>query len=425
MRLLPGSHRQRRRGTALVQIVLCLTFLAGVLAVVLDGGVLLAERRHAQAVADAAALAGAADLFARWATNNGVDPSGSSPAVASATSTANQNGYTGSNSSITVNVNPSKYQGGPNVGQTIPAGYVEVIVTYNQARFFSALWGTSTIPVSARAVARGQWTPAAPGLLTLDPSANGAIEATGNGSITVRNAAIVDDSKSSSAILTSGSNAVITDASPGQPIDVTGGFSGGGITPSPTTGVTPMADPLRFLPVPTQPANAPAATTSNGVTTYYPGYYPSGLSLTGGYTAVFSPGTYFMNGAFKVNGNSSSALTGSGVMIYVDGSGSVSIAGNGSVTLSPPTSGTYQGLSIFQDRANTSTLSITGNGAFNLSGTVYAADAIAKVTGNGDVVGSQYIVGQFQNKGAGNNGQVVINYNNGNVAKTRQLNLVE
>src|SRR5947208_11412060 len=57
-------------------VVLSITVLLGVAAVGLDGGILISERRHAQATADAAALAAAADLFKYARTLNGVDTNG-------------------------------------------------------------------------------------------------------------------------------------------------------------------------------------------------------------------------------------------------------------------------------------------------------------------------------------------------------------
>jgi hypothetical protein len=402
------------------------------MAVALDGGIMLTERRHAQATADAAALAAAADLLNHYMANAGVD---SGTAVTSATTLATANGYTGANSTVTVRVYPASYQGGPNAGTQVPAGYAEVTVTYNQARFFSSMWGSSSIPISARAVARGKWDASDPAILALNPTADGALTATGNGSISVTRTVeatgtgnIIVDSSSSAGITVSGKNAVVTDPSGG--IDVSGpapGFSGSGsVSPAPTTNQPTTPDPLRFIPEPSQPAAAPSSTTSNGVTTYYPGYYPSGLSLTAGYTAVLQPGLYYMGGTFKVNGNGSSSLTGSGVTIFAGTGGSLDLGGNGSVTLSPQTSGIYQGLLYFQSRSNTSDVNISGSGSFNVTGTIYAPKATLTVTGNGDSVSSQIIADQVQNKGSGSgNGSVGVVYNRSNVAKTRILNLVE
>ncbi|HZT79695.1 MAG TPA: pilus assembly protein TadG-related protein, partial [Gemmataceae bacterium] len=83
--------RGRRRGAVAVLVAVCLTVLMGVVALSIDGGLLLQERRRAQATADAAALAAADDLFKNYNTNLGKDPSGS--AAASARTVAKANGY--------------------------------------------------------------------------------------------------------------------------------------------------------------------------------------------------------------------------------------------------------------------------------------------------------------------------------------------
>jgi Flp pilus assembly protein TadG len=422
MRYPPTPPRRGRRGAVLAQVVLCLTALVGVLAITLDGGVLLAERRRAQATADAAALAAVADLFKNYMTNNGV---GTSSASTSAMTTASANGYTGSNSVVTVNLNPSNYQGGPNAGTQIPPGYAEVIVTYNQPRFFSSLWGTANLPVSARAVARGQWLPASPGVLVLNPTAPGALTANGNGDMTVWNAPIVVDSNSSSAITVSGTHSVVADPSPNQPILDFGGYSGSGtVNPTPTPLAVPTPDPLRFLPEPSSTMAAGTITNKNGVTTLTPGYFGSSSNLTfNNKTVVLNPGIYYIDTAFSVQGNSSGSVTGNGVMLFISTNGSLSLAGQGTVTLSPPTSGTYQGVTVFEDRTSTTPLNITGNGKFNLTGTFYAAKAPVKVAGNGDAsLGSQYISDTVQ---AAGNGVANIVYNNNTVGRTRVLNLVE
>jgi len=158
-----------RRGMVAAQVVLSLSVLMAMLAVVADGGLLLVERRHAQATADATALAAACDLYSpvNWTTNHGTDPSGT--ALASASYVASANGYTndGTTSTVTVNISPAKYSGGPNKGTTLPPGYVEATVTWYQQRFFSGIFGSGAIPVSARAVARGVGSPPPPGYFGL------------------------------------------------------------------------------------------------------------------------------------------------------------------------------------------------------------------------------------------------------------------
>jgi len=133
------------------QVALSLSALMGMLAVVADGGLLLVERRHAQATADAAALAAASDIYAKWYTNSSSDPDGTASASAMGVATANYDGMT---PTVTVNIPP--LAGNFTVAKIGAAanGYAEVIVTWNQQRFFSGIFGSGAIPVSARAVAR-------------------------------------------------------------------------------------------------------------------------------------------------------------------------------------------------------------------------------------------------------------------------------
>src|SRR5262245_61293253 len=138
-RAMPSrSVHCRRPGAVLVLVLICLTALMAVVAVAIDGGVLLSEKRHAQATADAAALAGAADLYKDLAANAGVDSGGT--AKSSALAVAADNGYSndGTTSTVEVRLCGNTYLGGPNKGKAIPAGYIEVTVTYHHARYFSA-----------------------------------------------------------------------------------------------------------------------------------------------------------------------------------------------------------------------------------------------------------------------------------------------
>jgi hypothetical protein len=94
------------------------------------------------------------------------------------------------------------------------------------------------------------------------------------------------------------------------------------------------------------------------------------------------------------------------------------------VNITPPTSGLYTGISIFEDRTSTAPINITGQGNMNISGTFYAASAALNITGNGgvNVIGSQYI---SYNLNVTGNGSININWNATTTARTRLIGLME
>lgn len=70
--------------------------------------------------------------------------------------------------------------------------------------------------------------------------------------------------------------------------------------------------------------------------------------------------------------------------------GAIKLAGNGSVEMWGLSSGPWRGLLMWQDGDGsnpTAPLEITGNGALNLAGTIYAPLANVKIDGNGNAVG--------------------------------------
>src|SRR3954462_7315996 len=111
------ANRRPRRGTVAALVSVLMPVIVGVMALTLDGGMLYLQRQTAQSVADAAALAGAYQLY------NG---SNFSVAQSSAVATGTQNGLT---------IAP------PSVPST-KSGYITVSVTSSQPRLFSALWGS-------------------------------------------------------------------------------------------------------------------------------------------------------------------------------------------------------------------------------------------------------------------------------------------
>jgi Flp pilus assembly protein TadG len=421
---------KNRRGAVAVQVAVCMIPLLGVAALCMDGGFLYDQRRHAQDVADSAALAAAASLYTNYPTNNGADPNGAAKAAALAFAATNGCSNNGTTSVVTVNIPPTQsalFKNKP--------GYAEVIVQVNVTRAFSGIFGSGTLPVSATAVARGLWSSSltSAALIALSPTGTG-ISTTGNVSLDVTGSVIVD-SNSTSAISATGN--VSLKASDGY--YVTGSASEtGNVTVSGTmnTGAVATPDPLAYLPAPNASSlnvqsSKPLQITGNTTTTLQPGVYVGGISVTGNGSLTLEPGLYYLEGGgLSMTGNVS--LTGSGVTIYNGPSnpadpvastvGSISLTGNAAVNLSPPTTGMYQGLTIFQEQAATAPLTITGNGNMKISGTIYAENGSASLTGNSDTIGSQVIANSVTITG---NGTVNITYSPTSTAMTRNAGLVQ
>jgi hypothetical protein len=410
-------HRNRK-GIVVPLVAVCLTIILSFVAIAIDGGLLMDRYQAVQAAADAAALAAANDLYYNYQANQGLDPSGTAKDAAVASATAN--GFP----NATVNIPP---QSGPYAGL---AGYAEVIINYNQRRYFSNIFGHADIPISARAVAQGRWTAALNGILVLNPTLPGSATVTGGGTATLLGAPFIIDSNAPNAGTATGNGTVTATEFDivGQP-GVNGGHWNGPIN----SGIQPVPDPLAYLPEPdpnTMPIQSKNHTHIAGqkTTTLNPGVYVGGIDVSGQGLLVMNPGIYYMQGGgFTFTGNG--GLTALGVMIVnapQSTSDTISISGSttGVIQMTPPTTGMYAGMTIWQSRSSTNTVSITGNGNFTIAGTFYAQHGQLNVTGNGNnnVVGSQYISDTLVVNG---NGTFNIGWNPQQVAKMRLIGLVE
>jgi hypothetical protein len=115
-----------------------------------------------------------------------------------------------------------------------------------------------------------------------------------------------------------------------------------------------------------------------------------------------------------------------GVVIFADfnasGNGS-HFSGQSNVNLTGPSSGPYAGMAFFQDRLDTGSLLITGQGNVVLNGSYYAASSVMSTRGNGDMtVNGQVVLASFNDRG---NGTLYVNFSTPNVPKIRQIQLVE
>jgi hypothetical protein len=440
-----------------VLVAISLVAILAVVAIALDGGLLLDNYRRVQSAADAAALAAADDLFNSYRTNNGLDSSGT--AKASALSTAGANGYSndGVTSVVTVNIPPKS---GNFVGK---AGYAEVVIQFTQKRNFSSIFGSGDLPVTARAVAHGN--PGNIGILILNPHLQGACEIDGNVNIlnggqifsnsdnTIPNDAASNFASGSifvnnTATLSTGGLNVLSSLVNQGTINYT---NNGGLNYY----KAPMADPLASIPEP-----AASGLTNHGsvnitsTTTLQPGIYgditigsSGGRGGRGGSapTVTLAPGIYYLDngGSFTLNAGS---IQGTGVMIF-NNTGGDSVFGmsnpaGGPINLTPPTptsggtwpsgttSATYNGISYWVPRSSTSEYHLESAFPVTMSGSFYAQggefdfrpDGASTVfnTGNYICAEAEWGQGYSQNRSNG-----IINMNPGTSAPTQRPTLVE
>ena len=231
-------------------------------------------------------------------------------------------------------------------------------------------------------------------VFVLSPNAAGALTLSGNAQLNMAAGMVNVDSSSSSAISVSG-NAQVSAGN----IMVVGGVQKSGnakFSTSPVTGAVTFVDPLANLPVPSVSGTVSSVNLSgNGTQTINPGIF-SQIIVSGNGKLTMNPGIYVIaGGGFSVTGNGS--VSGSGVMIYNAGSnylgsgnsfGVVNLSGNGNISLTAPTTGTYAGILIFQSHDNISTVAFSGNGITMPGGVVYAPAAALTMSGNGQFKGS-------------------------------------
>jgi len=215
-------------------------------------------------------------------------------------------------------------------------------------------------------------------VLALDPAASAAVKFQGSTDIHLKGCVIAANSKSASAISRGGS-ALLKAACTNS----VGGTSGIGSNsnvnldcPKPLENQYPSFDPLAGVSPPPYTAclNVPGGKKK----TLSPGTYCN-RQLSGEIT--LEPGNYILRGgSIKLGGNGS--LKGEGVTIFLMEGAELSINGNELVQLTPPTTGPYAGIVIYQEKGNTETVSINGTSDSYIRGFIYAPDAHVFYAGN-------------------------------------------
>jgi hypothetical protein len=404
----PQNARGRwESGQMLVLFILMLGVLMGFVAMSVDVGLILHERRSLQNAADAAALAGVSELPE--------SPESPGAAEARALEWAENNGYTGENgATITVN---TPYQGN--------AGAIEVIIEVEEPFIFALALGLDSVDVSARAVA--SIDPGTIGknaaILLLNEHDCNAFQMVGTNDLTITNngaIAVNSDcaSEQSGAINKGGSSVATIEGGIFYYEEGNWTLSGSGaLIPEPEPIPSRISDPLVDLappslygdPDPTSPdsggtaADPETLNLSSGIHTLHPGVYWGGLQIQAD-EVILLPGTYVMAGGGLAIGGSG-LVTGDEVFIYntfdpenldpnADGQcGPIVLRGTATYTFTAPTSGTYKDVLFWQDEACTDTVKVAGSGegGGGGSGIFYAPSAEVELVGGGDLGALQII----------------------------------
>jgi Flp pilus assembly protein TadG len=305
---MKARTRKRDRGQALALTAFAMVSLMGFLGLATDVGLLFRDKVNLQKVADAAAIAGAAETVK------------SGNYTAAAQDSAAQNGViNGTNGTVTVSL-----------GTTYHPSAVKVYVTQTYNTYIMTLFGYRTVNVGATAVAGITQGPGC--LIALDTSPFKGLGLTNNGSGTIN--APTCDIFDNSGMTVDGKATVNA-----QEISVSGTYTdnggSGNISPAPVNGVQ-VKDPLLYWTAPS-PSGACVTDPHPSSGTVSPGCY-KGLTLTG--SVVMKAGLYIIqNGALTINGGTP-GVTGTGVSIFIDGANNGTFNSINNVTLVAPTTGT-------------------------------------------------------------------------------------
>lgn len=354
-----------RNGAVAVMLALVLPVLVGVTSLAIETGLWFAERRVLQNAADAAALSGAFELTAGRRTT----------VLQSALADGRRNA---ADAAFTIHTPPiaGKYAGN--------AAAVEVTVSRPQALLLAALF-LGDMQVGARAVAlAGSAGDAC--ILALERVESSAAEFTGSADIVLKDCGVKANSASAQALTISGSSSLTA-----QFVETVGGYqvSGSGhlTVDSAITNATATDDPFKALSNPTVGGCSQSNYKQNGTATLSPGVYCGGLDLGAHARITLSPGVYVVKGgSVKINGGAQ--VSGSGVTLFLTGSAGdyaqVDINGGAQLDLSAPSSGSYAGVLMFQDRNAPAggDNKFNGGASMSLNGALYFPGQQVEFKGN-------------------------------------------
>jgi hypothetical protein len=404
MRITTGS----RKGQTAILFTLAAVPLFGMLGLVVDIGYAYFRKQAAQAAADSAAGAAAE---AAYVSANGGATCGSpkvtcyateytcpaSPAnpptdnIGSGCLYAKANGFVTTPGKIAVTFQ-SGVGAAPTASGVTISYWVVARVSEDIPQLFSAVLGFPTMKVVARATTGTRSASGGGCVITLNPSADNALSVSGSASLT-SGCGVFVNSNSASALNTNGGGLVTTTGTATTQIVGNCPNNGCNISPAPQTGVSQVTDPFADMSPPTEgTCQSLSALGSQETRTIDPGTYcGTGFNLTSHNTLKLNPGVYILDvtsTAMAIDLSGHATLSGDGVTIYIK-HGAVNMTGGTTMTLTAPTTGTWQGILFYQDRADTTAATLEGGSGQTLNGVLYFPKANLTYTGGSASVNTQ------------------------------------
>jgi Flp pilus assembly protein TadG len=386
------NKRRTRRGQTVVLLALALVPVVGMAGLGVDVGRMYTARRRAQEVADIAASAGAHEQMSKGTKASFNDV---------VTSYASRNGFTSANGDIIVTNKPPT--SGPYQGN---ADAYEVIIKRPVPTTLLRVLGTSATTIQGRAVALVKKTGI--GILVLDPSKAGAFKINKKSSLKLMSGNLQVNSDSNQALKVEDDSILNVRNKP----RVVGSYStkkSGQMSPLPLTGVDVVEDPLINLEEPPCPpvlpiqygtAKSPQTKNPSNNGILCPGVYYGGIKVDKKKNVTLSAcGKPPSEAVFVLTDKGlhvhDSDLEATGVTIFntnrewcdsavkkKNECGSIHFDAKSTVELTPPTSGTYEGVAIYNDRDCKKKLDISAAALGGIEGEIYAPAAELKVKGS-------------------------------------------
>jgi len=409
-----------QRGVIIVMFALLMPIMLGFIGLGVEVGYWFGKSRDLQAAADAAALAGAYEVYYNR----------SSQTKTIADREAGNNGWDSTTGTSTVS--NSQYNGTTPTG-TYTTSYaadtaaVEVILTQTIDRMFSGWFMNNDLTLTAVAVATQSAGTATTCVLALGASnPSDAVKVTGSANITMSGCSITTNSTDAEAFRVTGSSTLSVDcaySAGGSDISATLTTTEcSGIQENAIAAIDPYADSV------TEPVDSDfdncGSDGSNGDGNNYddpsppaddtinPGVYCDINYNNNNKTLTMNAGNYYIDrGDFELQSNSATLDASAGVTVILGDStgggncGDVKITGAATLNITAPTTGNFAGIVFYRGPSCDASTSVElkGGSSSDITGAIYMPTALLKYSGNSTLTGNcvQMIVDQVEFSGSG------------------------